>query len=211
MSRLSFSFFLTLQWQRLYSSFHDGRSFNRMEWSILGYSGPTLFFLETTAGAILGGFADAAWKESKDFYGNNNCFLFSLYPHALQVFRPVTSSTAQKNFLYLNSQNVGSDPVKSGLLNGLGFGGTLSKPRLFIPEAFEDCSADFSDQTFQSGDLLPPEALQKFGIKCFEIWAVGGSPDVIAKALEHRTEYREMQATLLQNARAIHHGAGPTK
>jgi TLD len=186
------------QWHRIYSSFLDGRSFNRLEWSLLGYSGPTVLLVKTTAQAVLGAFASAPWKNARDFYGNADCFLFELEPK-LVVHRPEGSGS---NFMYLHSDR---DPISvscHGHAHGLGFGGDLDKPRLFIPETFERCTADFLDKTFHNGELLPSEALERFEIQVLEVWGVGGD-EVIAQALRHRSEHRERSDTAVLRARKV--------
>jgi hypothetical protein len=41
------------KWHSLYSADRDGRSMNRLEWSLLGYTEPTVLVIRTTAGAVL--------------------------------------------------------------------------------------------------------------------------------------------------------------
>lgn len=183
---------------RLYSSEMDGRSFNRLEWSILGYSGPTLVVIRTEdEGATLGGFASTPWKDSKDFYGDSDCFIIQLEP-VYHMYHPMGR---EDHFMYCHSQ------VRNGKRtdmrpHGLGFGGSDSKPRLFIPESLEDCSADFLDSTYESGDLLPKDAMEKFRIKFLEVWGVGGD-GVIAQAMRHRAEYREATQSTILRARTV--------
>jgi hypothetical protein len=60
--------------------------------------------------------------------------------------------------MYLHSDNVVQhhDPLLlDHSLQGLGFGGSLPRPRLFIPESLEHCTADYLDKTFSPGHLLP--------------------------------------------------------
>ena len=87
--------------------------------------------------------------------------------------------------------------------HGLGFGGCLEKPRLFIPETFTGCSADFFDRTYASGVLLPNEAMEKFEIEDLEVWAVGGAA-VIEHALKKQEEYREIKDAALLEAGKVH-------
>lgn len=189
-------FDLFVQWHRIYSSFLDGRSFNRLEWSLLGYSGPTVVLVKTTSQAVLGAFASATWKNSKEFYGNSACFLFELEPE-LKVYR---SEGGGENFMYLHSDR---DSVAcQGHPHGLGFGGSPDKPRLFIPETFEQCSAGVLDKTFHPGELLPSESLEKFEIQCLEVWGVGGD-QIISQALHSRAGYRERSDTAVLRARKI--------
>lgn len=102
--------------------------------------------------------------------------------------------------MYLHSDH-GSIPCH-GLPHGLGFGGNLDKPRLFIPETFEQCSADFFDKTFHSGELLSQDAMERFEIQILEVWGVGGDA-VISQALQDRAEHRERSDTAVLRARRV--------
>ena len=172
-----------------------------MEWAVLGYTGPTVLVIKTTSNAILGASAEAPWKEANHFYGGSAGFLFQLCP-ALKVFRPMGRDS---HFMYLHTDFTGSklDVDVNGRPHGLGFGGDMKKPRLFIPESFEQCSADFLDKTFQPGELVPPEDLEKFEIKCLEVWGVGGD-ETIRKALGDRADHRELTKSTLEQARVVH-------
>ena len=183
-------------WHRLYSTEADGRCFNRMEWSVLGYEGPTTLLIKANDGVILGAFASAPFKEVPHFFGDGETFLFSLDPVA-NVFHSVGGET---NFIYCNaSWAKGHD----GLPHGLGFGGTLNQPRLFISEAFDTCHAGFLDNTFQKGNLLPgDDSLERFDIKSMEIWGVGGEA-TIAHALEKRDEHRQETDSVIYKARKV--------
>lgn len=185
------------KWHRLYSSESDGRSFNRLEWSLLGYEGPSLMLIQSEQGSIFGGFAADPWKESPEFHGSTDCFLFQIEP-TLEVFRAQGKGT---NFMYCNPE--ARSPVQSdGLHHGIGFGGDTDKPRLFIPESLEECTASYLDTTFQTGDLLPAQALEKFKIRFLEVWGVGGD-ESITKALRARAEHREVTNSNILKARMV--------
>lgn len=190
-----------MQWHHLYSSETTGHSFNRLEHSILGYGGPTVLLVKTKGQVTLGAFASQPWKESKHFHGTVDCFLFQLDPK-VAVYRPTGNG---ENFMYLHSGLFSSslDLESQDLPHGIGFGGTSDKPRLFIPESFEGCSASFLDKTFESGDLLLLDALEKFEIQFLEVYGVGGD-QVITNALRDRSDYRERTNTAVFNARVVH-------
>ena len=117
----------------------------------MGYSGPTLLVIRSISDGIFGAFTSHSWKETKDFYGNSNCFLFQLHPNTMAVYRPTGQGT---NYMYCNSfaRSKGYDQQA----HGIGFGGTIQQPRLFIAEnIMEDCSASSQDMTFENGSLLP--------------------------------------------------------
>ena len=189
------------KWHRLYSSEMDGRSFNRLEWSILGYQGPTMLIVKTDKGGILGAFSAATWQVKREFYGDKECFLFQLEPD-FKIYRHQEGN--KNNFMYLNSKNHQSPVDKEDdLPHGLGFGGDKNHIRFFIPETFEHCSAVFMDRTFETGNLAPLEEIEKFEFTCLEIWAVGGG-EVIAEALHRRAKYRERTDTAIHEARTVH-------
>mmetsp|Transcript_11333 Transcript_11333/g.14201 ORF Transcript_11333/g.14201 Transcript_11333/m.14201 type:complete len:738 (+) Transcript_11333:81-2294(+) len=200
---------LSGNWRRLYTSDCDGLSFNRLQNSLLGYSGPTLIIIqEARAGGIFGSFTSTAWKEAKDFYGNSDCFLYQLYP-TFRVIRPKGGAT--KNFMYCNSES--RSRGYDGQAHGIGFGGTTEKPRFFICESFDGCMASASDLTFEAGVLLPPlstststdqyqQTSKYFDIESLEVWGVGGD-ELVAAALGARHEQRELVAANIRKARKV--------
>lgn len=201
---------------RLYSSTNDGLSFNRLLHSVLGYAGPTLFIIRAASSipSIFGAYTNTAWKESKDFYGNTDCFLYQLLPHT-SVYRPKGSAT---NFMYCNSiaRSRGYDQQ----CHGIGFGGTIQQPRLFLDESFENNIASHRDLTFDNGYLLPqPPTSQEnnlynlmnhssnnnnsiFDIDCIEVWGVG-SKDVISQGLLQRDKQRDITNEAIRRARKV--------
>jgi hypothetical protein len=172
------------QWHNLYSFEYHGHSMNRLQYSILGYAGPTVVLIETEQGYIVCGFFTTTWKKSAGFYGDSNGFLFQLFP-TLTVFQPTGEDT---NFIHLQ--------------DGLGFGGTTDMPRLFIPASLESCHAGVMDKTFRQGDLLPGDALEKFNVKSLEVWGCGGE-EVIRNGLKAREEKRKLTDAAIHQARTI--------
>jgi len=121
-----------------------------------------------------------------------------LEPH-LRVHRPKEGGEDHYMYLHSTSYSVGfphDHPF------GLGMGGTLTKPRFFIPESLEHASADFLDKTFESGELLPAQDLEQFEIQHLEVWAVGGTA-VIQQALRDRAQHREIAQATLERARSV--------
>ena len=195
----SFVPFIFHQWHRIYSSFQDGRSFNRLEYALLGYSGPTVILVKTSRQQVLGAFASEAWKDAKGkFYGNADCFLFELDP-TVKVYR--AKNDGGKNFMYMHLNHDG--PSCHGHPHGLGMGGTLEHPRFFLTESLEHCSAGYLDKTFHEGELLPIESLEQFEINTLEVWGVGGDA-VIQKALDDRAAHRNQTEEMILRARMLH-------
>jgi len=205
--------FLSGKWHNLYSFEYHGNSMNRLQvsllmsnarrvlnahyvnlyiilcvallqYSILGYSGPSVLIIETDLGHIIGAFLNTTWKKSKDYYGDSNAFIFQLYP-TLTVFN---STGTENNFICLQ--------------DGLGFGGTQEMPRLYIPASMESCNAGVMDKTFKEGQLLPTGALEKFNIKNLEVWGVGGDNN-IQQDLKAREEKRALTESTIYQARVI--------
>lgn len=196
-------------WHRLYTSDEDGLSFNRLQNALLGYGGPTLLIIKESQGdGIFGAYTSTAWKESKDFYGNSDCFLFQLQP-CLRVILP--RGRGANNFMYCNSES--RSRGYDGQAHGIGFGGTIEKPRLFIAESFDGCMASASDLTFEAGALLPllntddktvdlPSNRKYFDIACIEVWGVGGD-ELVRKALGAQNSQREIKAANIRKARKV--------
>jgi hypothetical protein len=184
---------------RLYSSVTDGSSFNRLEWNLLGYEGPTLLLIQTECDVVLGAFASQPWKDTDHFYGTSENFVFQLQP-VLRVFHATGKGD---HFMYCHgSSKAGSSFGYETAPLGLGFGGSIAKPRLFLPESLEVCSADFFDGTYESGDLLPKEAMETFRTKHLEVWGVGGDK-IISAAMNARSVYRERVDKSIENARTV--------
>uniref|UniRef100_A0A7R9WWF2 Oxidation resistance protein 1 n=2 Tax=Craspedostauros australis TaxID=1486917 RepID=A0A7R9WWF2_9STRA len=184
------------EFYRLYTSAADGLSFNRLQNSLLGYGGPTLIIIQS-GDCIFGAFTASPWKESKDFYGNSDCFLYQAVP-TMAVYRPTISNS---NFMYCNShaRSKGYDQQA----HGIGFGGTTDQPRLFIAETFDDCRASNRDLTFDNGSLLSATfETDHFEIDNLEVWGVGGT-DVVQEALGARDRQRDIRASNIRKARKV--------
>jgi hypothetical protein len=184
------------QFFRLYTSASDGLSFNRLQNSLLGYGGPTLLIIQSED-CIFGAFTASSWKESKEFYGNTDCFLFQVLP-TTRVYRPTGND---RNFMYCNSfaRSRGYDQQA----HGIGFGGTIDLPRLFIAESFDNCQAIAQDMTFEKGALLSKKVGgPRFEIDNLEVWGVGGD-EVVQEALGARRKQRDIRDAAIRKARKV--------
>ncbi|CEP15063.1 hypothetical protein [Parasitella parasitica] len=135
---------ITKQWSRLYSADRDGFSMNRFESHVFKYPGPTLFVMRVDAvstphgiggkkpsveqqqrqSMIMGAYITQPWKNSKHFWGTNQCFLFELDP-SFDIFRPIINQRGVENnnhYIYYHHEF------------GIGFGATTgsSQTRQFI-------------------------------------------------------------------------------
>jgi len=230
---IHFIIIVIAQFHRLYTSLSDGLSFNRLvcrrliyeaehsfarmfllltkvffspsfgcivqQNALLGYGGPTLLILRSAEGDLFGAFTASSWKEKKEFYGNSDCFLFQLLPR-VAVYRP---SGNQQNFMYCNS--VARSRGYDNQAHGIGFGGTVTEPRLFIAEAWDTCAASSRDLTFENGPLLGSTVNtnnKNFDLAALEVWGVGG-PQVVAAALGDRVKARAVKFAAIQKARKV--------
>lgn len=162
----------------------------------MGYAGPTLIIIQS-GNSIFGAFTASPWKESKDYYGNHDCFLYQLAPK-MAVYRPTGNAS---NFMYCNSyaRSRGYDQQA----HGIGFGGTVDQPRLFLAESFDACRAAPQDLTFESGRLLEDAAKgSTFEIDSLEVWGVGGTA-VVQEALGARSRQRDIKNAAIQKARKV--------
>mmetsp|Transcript_4991 Transcript_4991/g.14468 ORF Transcript_4991/g.14468 Transcript_4991/m.14468 type:complete len:570 (+) Transcript_4991:244-1953(+) len=197
------------EFYRLYTSASDGLSFNRLQNALLGYGGPTLLIIQSGR-STFGAFTASPWKESKDFYGNHDCFLYRLLPETTAVYRPTGGTTpASTRFMYCNSfaRSRGFDRQA----HGIGFGGSTDRPRLFLAESFDDCRAGSDDLTFQKGSLLAgggetsaanATAKSMFEIDNLEVWGVGGT-EVVRESLEARSRSRDIRQANINKARKV--------
>lgn len=102
--------------------------------------------------------------------------------------------------MYCNSfaRSRGYDKQK----HGIGFGGTVQEPRLFISESFDDCLAGSADLTFERGHLLSNHDDKSFEIDSLEVWGVGGT-DVVMEALGARARQRDIRQAAINKARKV--------
>ncbi|KAI8367875.1 TLD-domain-containing protein [Choanephora cucurbitarum] len=104
------SILITKEWTRLYSADKDGFSMNRFESHVFKYPGPTLLVIQANApdrNFLIGAYIAQPWKHSKQFWGNDQCFLFELEPD-LDVYRPVIDRRTQQaqndHFIYYHHE-----------------------------------------------------------------------------------------------------------
>lgn len=93
--------------QVVFNSNEHGFSFNRLQYSIVGYKGPLLFLFEHQDEGqyyLLGAYIDSPVLDKARFHGNVNSCLFQVYPE-LKVFRTYNNEGGE-NYVYLNSTRV---------------------------------------------------------------------------------------------------------
>ncbi|KAL9181128.1 hypothetical protein ACHAXT_009933 [Thalassiosira profunda] len=177
------------RWHRLFSSEANGLSCNRLMHSVLGYGGPTIILIRSKGASVFGAYTATPWKESADFYGNSECFLFRLGPDTMSVY-PAKGGSSSAQYFNPESRSKGYD----GLAHGIGFGGSSESPRLFIDEVIDNCQAASEDLAFEKGPLLSglpsSSSSSHFEVEAMEAWGVGTS-ELVEEALLARDGQRQ--------------------
>jgi hypothetical protein len=174
------------KYEKLFSTTDKGFGFGNLVDSLEGYSGPTLLVIQDTFGNVFGGFTCNEWQQSKTFYGNENCFIFSVQPNFGVLSPRITNSAVNTNFQYLCSKN-----HHSKALHGIGFGGDPKYTRLFLSSDFKtNCTCRSTGLSFDQGSLLKmnkndhPDNTnddESFVASVVEIWGFGVSQFYSAK------------------------------
>lgn len=108
----------------------------------------------------------------------------------LRIYRSKNASSGA--YQWLNTKAV-------TLPHGLGFGGTVEGFRVFIPESLEECVANHSCPTYETGKLVEGET---FSIHTLEIWGCGGAA-VVASALQAQSKDRAVVDENIRKARQV--------
>lgn len=183
---------LQSDWKRLYSTTHDGLSFNRISHHVLGYDGPTCMIIKCShpSGCVFGSLTTERWKEMNKFYGSSKSILFTLTPKLRILRSKIPGNSA---YQWLNSKSF-------NMPHGMGLGGTLEGFRVFIPESLEKCTARDSGPTYENGKLITEG--DEFEIDTLEIWGCGGHSRVHS-ALEAQRENRKIMEESRAKARKV--------
>ena len=222
---------LGTKWKRLYSSSEgDGLSFPNLCDKMRGYDGPTVLLLggvpspsrclgevNLNSRVELGFFTTDTWVESCEYFGSDDCFLFSMdhENNTVEILRPKSRSESTnlgtKKYMYcypssfVNKTKGNTTKQTNGSVHGLGVGGTSSQPRLHITESLEECRALAYDSLFDDGDLLIGKCTQSinyFDVDCIEVWGVGGE-EWIADALKKQASTKSIHESSLEKARRV--------
>ncbi|KAL7548101.1 hypothetical protein ACHAWF_011391 [Thalassiosira exigua] len=210
-------------WYRIFAGADDGWTFQSLEHSIMGYEGPTLLVMHAhskqskppSASVVLGAYTASKWEKNKrDFFGTSDCFLFQLKP-TMRVLKPLPKmGTRGGHYMYFHSNtnvNTTNPSRKDDFALGLGFGGTVRRPRLFVNSNLEECLVSHQDTSFEEGCLGPPPSDDPFAsqtssstlhIDSLEIYAVGDE-DTIATGFKAQYQHRDIADATLRNARTV--------
>jgi hypothetical protein len=166
-----------------------------------------------------GAYTASKWeKNKKAFFGSADCFLYQLKP-TLRIMKSLPKmGTRGGHYMYFHSNtNVVSSNLakKDEMVEGLGFGGTLRNPRLFIDRTLEQCRVSSHDTTFEEGYLgfLPSNdplsstystssSSCTLHIDSLEIYAVGDE-DTIRRGFHALSQHRDIADANLRNARTV--------
>jgi hypothetical protein len=226
-------------WHNLFSSSRDGLSFASLLDRIRGYKGPTVMLFggypspdkclnsndadivrSNTARddgeeVALGFFTTDYWIESPEFFGTDDCFLFSLDhdKNEVQIVRPKsrdgsasTVNQREKKTMYCNPSTSRSSNIKTnGTVHGICIGASSTAPRLHLTESLEHCRSLPYDSSFSHGDLLLSkcnDSLYYFNVDSLEVWGVGGR-FWIETALRQQRAEREVRERALEKTRKV--------
>jgi hypothetical protein len=179
----------------LYQSAKDGLSFNRLMNALMGYDGAVFLLMKTWNEDILGVYLADKLKETRDFEGSPESFIFTLYPR-FDSFR-TSDGFGASHYYYLNSKIENSKAFPKGL----GFGGNLPDAmRLWIDNDIENKSYVSSYcETYRPGNIAQSDEPQtRINIYMLEAWGCGGQ-----KALESLESYRNLEAQRITNSRKV--------
>eukprot|EP00045_Choanoeca_perplexa_P013360 m.151267 g.151267 ORF g.151267 m.151267 type:complete len:424 (-) comp16335_c0_seq9:1652-2923(-) len=147
------------QWQRLFSTTNDGQSFATFMGAVT-QAGACILVLQDEDGHVFGGFTSLPWSRQPQFYGKDDCFVFTCAPELRLYF----ASGLNTNYQYCN-QGMQTLP------NGLGMGGQLDYFALFLNrDLLTGHSKGDPSTTYRNPRLSSQET---FKITCLEAWLVG--------------------------------------
>ena len=212
------------QWYRIFAGETDGWTFQSLEHAIMGYEGPTVLVIQghskhddnNKQSVTFGAYTASKWQKNKrDYFGTSDCFLYQLQP-TLRVLKPLPKMGKRGgHYMYFHSttNTTTSNPSrKDDLAVGLGFGGSVRQPRLFIDNHLEECTVTHHDTSFEEGyiGLSPPTddpfLSQTFSssihIDALEIYAVGDE-GTINRGFKAQYQHRDIADATLRNARTV--------
>lgn len=218
------------QWYQIYDGSTDGWTFQSLENSIVGYEGSTILIIQAQANSddgsknreivTFGAYTSSKWERNKrDHFGNSDCFLFQLNPtlRVLQSLPKVGSKGGRYMYFHSKTNVKLNNPSRNDdMAIGLGFGGTIYQPRLFVDCNLEYCTISHQCTSFEEGYLgLSPSITDPFAtspsslalnIVSLEVYAVGGV-DAINRGFRAQRQHRDIADSALRNARTVDRAA----
>eukprot|EP00271_Cylindrocystis_brebissonii_P015872 TRINITY_DN38923_c0_g1_i1.p1 TRINITY_DN38923_c0_g1~~TRINITY_DN38923_c0_g1_i1.p1 ORF type:complete len:626 (+),score=123.83 TRINITY_DN38923_c0_g1_i1:253-2130(+) len=174
----------------LYRASLHGRGITRFFNRVQGYTDCTLMLLSATTVPSAGstedmeGTAGERWAmaaivptgfENRDtFYGGSSCCLVAMQPR----FIPFRAQGRESNFVYSHAVLPGQGYRAVQRPQGIGFGGSVGKERIWLDEEFATISTRHHavDNTFQKGELVPGQGYVSIlsRVEEVELWGLGG-------------------------------------
>jgi hypothetical protein len=96
--------------------------------------------------------------------------------------------------------------------HGIGFGGSIGQPRLFLAETFDynDNYAGSQDVAYENGPFLPKTESgtypKHFEVESLEVWGVGGD-EVVQQALGAQSKARSIRDEGIRRAKKVDRAA----
>jgi TLD len=151
----------------LHDSDRDGLSFRVLQQALLGFYGPTLLVVRTTAHDCWGYRSNLPWKSSRTWYTSStddatdsseedSCYLFRLSPkwNRYRMIPAPSAASRRRRAPYHQYLNVEACHQPRSL-KGLAVGGVApDAPRLYVTDTLENCRCSPVDQLFEAGPLL---------------------------------------------------------
>jgi len=145
-------------WRLLFSSSSHNECYQSLTSTIIN-QGSTILIVKDNVGNIFGGYASHEWTFEPTFYGDSNCFLFSLLPH----LNSYCASKINNNFMYMNiGQRI--------LPNGIGMGGNFDNWGLWIDSNYGNGQSSNLCETYINYSML--SSVKDFKIDSLEVWCV---------------------------------------
>ncbi|KAG0617387.1 hypothetical protein M758_5G186300 [Ceratodon purpureus] len=182
----------------LYRASSHGRGINRFWTRVEGYKAPLLLLISGTSTEgdnnkptgenwVVGALIPGGFDNKEVFYGNSGCCLFAISPH----FVPLRSTGRETNYVYSHKRTPGSVYRSNPKPEGVGFGGSQGKERLWLDDEFVNVTVQHHalDKSYHSGSLVPGQGYGpvKGRVGEVEVWGLGGaSADEEQAKFQHR-------------------------
>ncbi|KAL3700472.1 hypothetical protein R1sor_018494 [Riccia sorocarpa] len=187
----------------LYRSSVHGSGLNRFWVCVNGYRAPVLILIsaqtqgESSAGTTftIGALIAGGFENKTVAYGASGSCLYSVEP----LFCPYRSAGKDKYYVYSHKQNAGVGYSAQKSVEGIGFGGSYGKERVWLNEDLTTMILRHHavDKTYHPGALVPGQGFSQItaGVLEVEIWGLGGAKaeEEQAKVLKRENLFSEQR------------------
>eukprot|EP00897_Mesotaenium_endlicherianum_P009832 jgi/Mesen1/8878/ME000530S08278 len=199
----------------LYRASLHGRGVNRFFARVEGYRGPVLLLLLCSTSAssqdmpsgeaavegeqwVVGCMVPKGFDNKGAFYGLSGGCLLAVRPE----FKPLRSTGRESNYVYSHVKVPGQGYRATQQPQGVGFGGSVGKERLWLDDEFEKVTVRHHavDKSYQHGDLVPHQGYAPVvgQVHEVEVWGLGG-----ADAEVQMTTYQKREELFAEQRRKI--------